>query len=170
MNFWHFFIIYSFKPSKRIKSEYWHDNLSIFATRWNHDNLIIVCSYINTPQVIIGTSYVFLRGGRLDPKGEGGLGVFHKGNKNLILHIVTLYGEILTKSIQIKSKYYRKKLSESLHFLIWYFCRGYSSVAEHSTADREVSGSTPDVPWNFSFRIEFLTLFHNIFIQTIKAN
>ena len=25
--------------------------------------------------------------------------------------------------------------------------RGYSSVAEHSTADREVTGSTPVVPW-----------------------
>ena len=33
--------------------------------------------------------------------------------------------------------------------LAQYQVRGYSSVAEHSTADREVTGSTPVVPLEF---------------------
>ena len=32
--------------------------------------------------------------------------------------------------------------------------RGYSSVVEHSTADREVPGSNPVVPYHYLFQLE----------------
>lgn len=38
-------------------------------------------------------------------------------------------------------------------------CWGYSSVAEHSTADREVPGSNPGAPSLFSFKTSFFIFF-----------
>ena len=37
---------------------------------------------------------------------------------------------------------------------------GYSSVAEHSTADREVAGSTPAVPWRVFINVQWRIMFH----------
>ena len=51
----------------------------------------------------------------------------------------------------------------NLIFSIW----GYSSVVEHSTADREVHGSTPCAPWNtfFLFRKRIKVLWYLIWID-----
>ena len=39
----------------------------------------------------------------------------------------------------------------NLNYLTW----GYSSVVEHSTADREVPGSNPGAPFKFLIKISF---------------
>ena len=61
-------------------------------------------------------------------------------------------------------KTFHKAFSDWLRYLSYLIdaCRqlwGYSSVVEHSTADREVLGSNPSVPCHFHFQFRVASFF-----------
>ena len=64
-------------------------------------------------------------------------------NKRYRWHMATLFATIFPHRLVVLWELFRTSM---LYICIW----GYSSVVEHSTADREVRGSTPRVPFHFA--------------------